>query len=186
MKVFRTIALAAILCSIGSQFTQAAPIDLIVGNSWQEWNEELVAGNFFSVEYKLNTSATVQITDYLVLTDRFEIFVNGNSIGQSTLRPDWVEFGSSDPFLPPFEVDPTTAFKSGLFSSFIFSALAGDVITLKALFIPPFEVGGEPFPDTGFAIRAISSGNEGQVPEPATVGMMATGLAGAILLRRRK
>ncbi len=186
MKVFRAIALAAILCSIGSQFTQAAPIDLIVGNSWQTWDEEISAGDFFSVEFKLNTSATVQITDYFVLTDRFEIFVNGSSIGQSTLKPDWVGIGSPDPFSPPFEFDPTAAFEGGLFSSFVFNALAGDVITLKALFIPPFEVGGEPFPDSGFAIRAISGGNEGQVPEPATVGMMAVGLAGTILLRRRK
>lgn len=187
MRVFRAIALAAILVCSSSQFAQAAPISLAPGNSWQTWEEFLPVNSFFSVEFQLTADAKVQITDFYVVTDLYEVFVNGNSIGNSALKPDWNELGATDPFeAPPFQPDPQLAFESGVFSTFIFNGLVGDLITLKILRVPLISAGGEVFPDSGFAIRALENGEPvGEVPEPATVGLLSAGLVGMLLLRRR-
>ncbi len=188
MRILKATALALILAFASFQISEAAPIQLTTDNKWLTWQEEEISiGDFFNVEYQLTGNANVYITDLFVVTDRYEIFLNGNSIGSSIYKPDWSELGGNDPY-EHLEFDPEDAFESGKFSKLIFQGKSGDLITVKLTHIPPMWVGGSPFFDSGFAIKAIAQPNGGgeEVPEPATIGLLSAGFAGLFLLRRKK
>jgi hypothetical protein len=141
----------------------------------------MAEGAFFTGTYTWNSSLPVKftITDWAVVTDRFEIYDSSILKTTTPLLPDWDELGLADPLTsPPWTVYPEVALTDGRFSHAVINFAPGaHSITIKDIRIPPMSAGGLPFIDGTVAFKAVV------VPEPTTICLL--GLGGLALLRRR-
>lgn len=167
-------AIASTQGSNASNPTTGMRAVLPTDGSWTTLDETIGVGGFFSGPWTYTSASSIQldVTDLYVVSDAFNVYVDGGFIGGTPILPDYAALGL-DPFGASFAGDPDTAWASALFSkgSFVLPAGTHDV-SFQATYIP---LG---FNDSTIAFRAHA------VPAPAAAGL--AGLAGLAAFRRRR
>ena len=169
--------LAVIALALAAAPAHAAVIDLNPDGTWLTQDQDMNAGDYFTDTYMATANELVTVTDIFVISDDFNIYVNG-ILAQTAFAPNWTADGLAS--AETIDIgDPAAALASGLYANVSFFVNAGDVISIQDYSIPP-EDSGAPFPDGTVAISAIGS------PEPASMLLLGAGLAGLGLLRRKR
>lgn len=147
---------------------------LPVDGTWIVLDEFMEVGDFFGGPWTYTSVLPVQldVTDLFVVTDAYEVYLNGGLAGSTPFLPDYNDLGV-DPFGATFTSDPDVAWLSALFSkgSFILPAGTHDV-DFRAIQIPTG------FQDATIAFRAT------RIPSPGAAALF--GLAGLAAIRRRR
>jgi hypothetical protein len=162
--------------------SEPGPADPVMplDGTWVRLIEVMAAPAFFTGTYTWNSPLPVKftITDWAVVTDRFEVYDFGILKATTPLLPDWYALGLPDPLTsPPWTIYPDVALADGRFSSAVINFAAGaHSITIRDIHIPLRSPGGVPFTDGTVAFKAV--------PEPATVCLL--GLGGLAVMRRRR
>ncbi len=196
-RLFPILAGVAIFLS-GLCPAAAAILPLPLDGHWVKLDEVMRPGTFFGRwtspdltpwEYTFNSPDSVlfTITDWAVVSDRFEVYDNGGLVPILTtpLMPDWPALGAgTSQTSPPYTLDPDVALASGDFSSgTILFAPGAHSITIRDIHIPEMD-NGQTYSDGTVAFKATV------VPEPASLAIwsLTAGLsfAGLGSLRRRK
>jgi len=186
MKFAKFAALAVALVLFGSTIAMAdvqgpggggTPGDppLTLGVWAGPYDETIGIGGFFAEDWTYTGAATLVVTDLYVPGDEYNIYDNGILIGSSNAVPDWSTF-ESDPYAsPPWTDDPETAYNDAeYFSHFGYDLGAGPHdITIQATNLP------SGFPDSTVTLEVIT-------PEPGSILLFGTGLAGLAGVIRRK
>ena len=162
----------------------ASAIPLATDGTWSQADEFISAGTFFTTTWDFTciVGCQLDVSDWAVISDMFEVFDNTVSIGLTSIVPSWDVLGCAGSFDPAcYTADPDAAWADSRYSQGTFNLGAGfHSITILSLFIPPTDNGG-PFPDSTVQVRAR------EVPIPAAFGLLAVGLAGlGVFGRRRK
>jgi hypothetical protein len=100
--------------------------------------DELLNGAFFDHTWVATANETVRVTDFKVLGDEYNIFVNGILVATAT-SADYTATGNGA-FGSPFTLDPNIAFATTgpfAFSHAIFNVNAGDMIVIEDFHLPP-------------------------------------------------
>lgn len=174
-----TLALAPMFMA---QTASAVPI--ATDGSWVQTDEFMAPGSFFSGSWDFNCvdgGCVLDVSDWAVISDLFEVFDNALSIGLTSVVPSWSALGCVSSFDPAcFTTDADTAWSDSRYSKGTFVLGAGlHSITIQNLFIPPQDSGNS-FPDSTVQLRVS------QVPVPAAFGLLAAGLAGLGAFGRRR
>ena len=138
--------------------TGTANADILTeGAGWTVYDSTTLSNS-----YTVSSSGSVHITitDLFVATDNYNVFLNGSLIASTASGSDF-----------DFNSDPDSANADSSFVHIGFTATNGDVIDIFGTPPPGFA-------DTTWAIRADS------VPEPGTMILLGSGLAGFIARRR--
>ncbi|HRJ50045.1 MAG: hypothetical protein KF787_11520 [Phycisphaeraceae bacterium] len=147
---------------------------LPVDGTWIILDEFMNVGDFFSGPWTYTSALPVQldVTDLFVVTDVFEVYLNGGFVGATPVLPDYDALGV-DPFGATFTSDPDVAWLSDLFSkgTFILPAGTHDV-DFRNIQIPTG------FQDGTIAFRAS------RIPSPGAAALF--GFAGLMAARRRR
>ena len=129
---------------------------------------------FFTGNWTWNSPEAVRldITDWAVVSDAFEVYDFGSLVGSTPILPDYVTLGIGAFDSPPWTNDPDVAWAEPLFSkaSFWFAPGPHD-ITIKSIYIPTG------FSDSTVAFRAVP------VPGAVLLGLLGLSAAG-IKLRK--
>ncbi len=162
-----------------SEGTAGARFALPLDGSWTILDEFMNTGDFFPSNpwsYTSPDPVTFTITDLFVVSDQFEVYVDGGYFATTPAVPDWPAY-TTDPFDPAYWTnDPDVALASGYYSNGVYVLPAGaHDVTIRDIHIPPVSVGGPPFGDGTVAFKAV--------PEPASLSLLA--LAGLVAFRRR-
>lgn len=162
-----------------SEGTPGVRFVLPLDDSWTVLDEFMNEGDFFPSNpwtYSSAVPVTFTITDLFVVSDQFEIWLDGAYFATTPAVPDWPAY-TSDPFDPAYWTnDPDVALASGYFSSGVYALPAGTHdVWIRDIHIPPQFVGGPPFGDGTVAFKAV--------PEPTSLALLA--LAGIAAFRRR-
>jgi hypothetical protein len=159
----------------------AKAVPMPLDGSWVSLLEEMEEGEFFSGgPWEWNSSVTVifDITDWAVITDVFEVYDQNILVLTTTPTADWTSSGVG-PFDPPYTTDPDVAWVTAAYSKGSLAFAPGfHSVTIKNISIPPFD-GDIDFIDGTVAFRAS------EVPEPATLLLLGSGMTGLLLRRRR-
>ncbi len=166
-----------------AQSASAVPIS--TDGTWFQADEFHAPGSFFATtwDFTCSDSCTLDVSDWAVISDLFEVFDNALSIGLTSIVPSWDVLGCTGAFDPAcFTTDPDAAWADARYSKASFLLSAGfHSISILTNFIPPTSVGGGQFADSTVQLRV------NEVPLPAAFGFLAVGLAGlGVLGRRRK
>ena len=164
MKMKKLFATA----SIALFFSVPASAALINLDTLVGWNIQDQSGTtpfFFNDSYTTSVGRNVRVTDLYVWGDEYSYYINNINMG-SILAPTPAA---------AFNPDPASAYASGLFSSATFWLGANDLLTFQSITIPTG------YPDATIAVSAGSA-----IPEPASLTLLALGLAGIGVMRRRK
>ena len=161
-----------------SEGTAGARFALPLDGSWTVLDEVMSPGDFFPSNpwsYTSPGAVVFTITDLYVVSDQFEVYVDGGYLATTPAVLDWPAY-TIDPFDPLYWYsDPDLALASGYYSSGVYVLPAGaHDVTIRDIHIPP-TVTGEPFGDGTVAFKAT--------PEPASLALL--GLAGLVIFRRR-
>jgi hypothetical protein len=174
MKLLATFALIAIILCAGSVYCHATPLPL--DGSWTTLLEYMNEGDFFTDgPYTWTSSQTVRftITDYMVVSDRFEVYDLGTLVAETPWVPDWDELGVGKGDSPPYTDDPDLAFADGSFSAMVIDFAPGiHEIEIRNIHLPHETVMGT------VAFKAV------EIPEPCTIVFAAIG--GLAVLKRRR
>lgn len=179
MTRLKTLAVALSLLLSSAIHANATPMPL--DGSWIVLDEYMSTGDFFSGgpwDWVSSHSVEFTITDYFVVTDKFEVYDNGVLAFTTPALADWDALGIGGPLVsPPWTSDPDVALASGFFSSAVYVFGAGaHSITIRDIDIPT-TAHGEPFSDGTVAFRAV--------PEPSILALFGT-MGGAWVLRYRR
>jgi hypothetical protein len=163
----------------------ASALTISTDGTWYQADEFITPGSFFTTtwDFTCSDACTLDVSDWAVISDLYEVFDSAVSIGLTTIVPSWDALGCADAFDPAcYTTDPDAAWADVRYSKASFLLAAGaHSITILTSFIPPTTAGGDPFPDSTVQLRI------NEVPLPATFGFLAAGLLGlGILGRRRK
>lgn len=179
MLLAATVALAPFFVT-----QQASALTISTDGTWFQADEFHAPGEFFATtwDFTCSDSCTLDVSDWAVISDLFEVFDNALSIGLTSIVPSWDTLGCTGAFDPLcFTTDPDAAWADARYSKASFLLAAGvHSITILTSFIPPTSAGGGPFPDSTVQLRV------NEVPLPAAFGFLAAGLVGLGALGRRR
>jgi len=167
-KLLAAFAAGIMAVTVTAKTASAGVIDLatLVG-TWDIQDQFSVLGNFYNNSYKASTATTAKFTDLFVWGDEYGVYVNNVQV-TSALRP----VASSNAFIS----DPDLAYNSGVFTRGTVALNAGDVLSFKAITLPPN------FTDGTLAVTAVNT----TAPEPSTWVMMVAGLGMVGVAARRR
>lgn len=152
----------------------APPLD----GAWTVLDELMPVGAFYAplVVYTATVPVRLDVTDLFVVSDRHEVYLDGQLLGATPAVADWTALGGG-PEDPPYTADPAAAWAQAAFSKATFTLPAGThVVTLRNTHIPA-QAGGAPYPDGTVAFRLTA--REGPTPTatpgcaPRPAGMVA-------------
>ena len=145
----------------------------MINDVWSSTDEFIGAPAFFPEDWTYTGSGLLKVTDFLVPGEQYDIYDNGILIGSSSAVAEWDTY-EGDPFAsPPYTFDPETGWEDDHFSHF--SIMLGD----GSHDITIFEsVTADGFADSDVALEIA--------PEPGSIFLFGTGLAGLAGLIRRK
>ncbi len=162
----------------------ASALTVSTDGTWYQADEFMPPGSFFTTtwDFTCSDSCTLDVSDWAVISDLFEVFDSALSIGLTSIVPSWDTLGCTGPFDPLcFTIDPDTAWADARYSKASFLLSAGfHSISILTNFIPPTSAGGGQFPDSTVQLRV------NEVPLPAAFGFLAAGLVGLGALGRRR
>lgn len=95
--------------------------------TWIRLIEAMNPGDFFTGTYTWNSPLPVEftITDWAVVTDRFEVYDSNSLVRTTPLLPDWDDLGLADPLTsPPWTIYPDVALADSNFSSAVINFAA--------------------------------------------------------------
>ncbi|RIL12495.1 hypothetical protein DCC79_01240 [bacterium] len=136
---------------------QAVPMTLAtvaLDGSWTVLDELMGGGAFYAPLFAYTSTVPVRIdvTDLFVVSDRNEVYLDGQLVGSTPPVADWTALGGG-PQDPPYTADPAAAWSDAAFSKASFMLPAGShVLTLRNTHIPP-KADGSPYPDGTVAFR---------------------------------
>jgi hypothetical protein len=167
----RMLASAAVFAAVSSADT------LSLDGMWHAQYQLMQAsGETFATEYTVTAAETVLITGYYENTDQYQVYVNGSlALATNAIGGPAIDFGDSFGTY----TDPSTAYGSGLFSQGEFTVAANDtikIVDIGPLYPDPPQGAGE-F-DAQVGLQAVS--------EPASMAMVALGILGVALTRKRR
>ena len=154
----------------------AGLVTLNPDGTWYTQDQDMTAGSFFNDTYLAAANEWVTVTDIWVISDDFDIYVNG-ILAATAYAPNWNADGLATAETVDYG-DPAQALASGYYANASFYVNARDVISIKDYQIP-INDGGDFYADGTVAIDAVS-------PEPASFVLLGAGLAGLGLLRRKR
>ncbi|MEM7311453.1 MAG: hypothetical protein AAF682_32615, partial [Planctomycetota bacterium] len=132
--------------------------DLTLDGSWTTLGGTVPVGDFFEGAWCFEAPypVTLTVTDFAVVSDRFEVYDDGVLVLTTSDVPDWDDLGFASPFdAPPYELDPNLALASGSFSTGTVELGPGaHSLEFRAIHVPPSSIGGPPFTDSTVAFRA--------------------------------
>lgn len=166
----------------------AAAVTLTVDGAWDQANEFIAPGSFFPTtwDFVCLTSCSLQVSDWAVISDLFEVFDAAISIGLTSIVPSWDAIGCPNSFdASCYTTNPDDAWADSRYSQGSFLLGAGaHLITVQNLFIPDQD-DGQTFPDSTVQLRVVSQ-SPSPVPLPASLGLLLAGGAALGLLKRRR
>ncbi len=145
--------------------TGVAQSDVAVDGAWTVLDELMAGGAFFAPLYRYTSAVPVRIdvTDLFVVSDRSEVYVDGQLVGSTPAVADWTAAGGG-PHDPPYTADPNAAWPHPAFSKASFVLPAGThVLTLRNAHRPP-QASGAPYPDGTVAFRLVATDGPSATP----------------------